>query len=121
MMEISQFYRSFDPGWAVRCVAIAWLLMLCGDLNAAKSQQENAHPLAVGQPVAREMRGGEQHTYQVSLSAGQYARVELEQKGIDVVLALLGTDKKSLVEVDNNLSGTRGMEVVSLVAEVSGD
>ena len=118
-MEISQFYRSFDPGWTVRCVAMASLLMLSGDLNAARSQQ--AHPLAVGQPVAREMRGGEQHTYQLSLSAGQYARVELEQKGIDVVLALSGTDKKSLVEVDNNLSGTRGMEVVSLVAEVSGD
>jgi CHAT domain-containing protein/Tfp pilus assembly protein PilF len=69
--------------------------------------------------VVREMRGGDQHTYQVKLSAGQCARVVLEQEGIDVVLALLGADGKPLLEVDNNLSGTRGMEVVSLVAEVS--
>jgi tetratricopeptide (TPR) repeat protein len=67
------------------------------------------------------MRGGEQHTYQVSLSAGQYARIVVDQKGIDVVLALLGSDGRPLLEVDNNLSGTRGMEVVSLLAEVSGD
>ena len=77
--------------------------------------------LLVGQPVAREMRGGEQHTYHVSLSAGQYARVVVDQKGIDVVLALLGADGKPILEVDNNLSGTRGIEVVSLLAEVSGD
>ena len=44
----------------------------------------------------------------------------VDQKGIDVVLALLGADGKPLLEVDNNLSGTRGMEVVSLVAEVNG-
>ena len=83
-------------------------------------EQASAYTLVVGQPVAREMRGGEQHTYQVTLSAGQYARIVVEQKGIDVVLALLGADGKPLLEVDNNLSGTRGMEVVSLVAEVSG-
>ncbi len=130
MMEIIQFYRSSGSGWAVRCVAVAWLLLLSGAVNAAKSQQESvaspaqeqasAYTLAVGQPVAREMRGGEQHTYQVTLSAGQYARMVVDQKGIDVVLALLGADGKPLLEVDNNLSGTRGMEVVSLVAEVSG-
>jgi CHAT domain-containing protein/Tfp pilus assembly protein PilF len=66
------------------------------------------------------MRGGEEHSYQVTLSAGQYARVVMEQKGIDVVLALTGVDGKPLVDVDNNLSGTRGLEVLSFVADVSG-
>jgi CHAT domain-containing protein/Tfp pilus assembly protein PilF len=66
------------------------------------------------------MRGGEEHSYRLTLNAGQYARLVLDQKGIDVVLALSGVDGKPLLEVDNNLSGTRGMEVVSLVAEVSG-
>lgn len=84
--------------------------------GAAHAQQE----LALNQPVAREMRGGEKHTYQVTLSAGQYARVVVEQKGIDVVLALSGADGKPILEVDNNLSGTRGLEVVSLIADVSG-
>ena len=120
MMEIIQFYRSFSSGLVVQCVAVAWILLLSGTVNAAKSQEQaSAYTLIAGQPVAREMRGGEQHTYQVTLSAGQYARMVVQQKGIDVVLALLGVDGRPLLEVDNNLSGTRGMEVVSLVAEVS--
>ena len=117
MMEIIQFYRSSGSGWALRCAAVASVMLLSGAVNAARPQQE----ITVGRPVSREMQGGEQHTYQVKLTAGQYARVVLDQKGIDVVLALLGTDGKRVVQVDNNLSGTRGMEVVSLVAEVSGD
>jgi CHAT domain-containing protein/tetratricopeptide (TPR) repeat protein len=130
MMEIIQFYRSFGLSWAVRCVGVAGILLLSATMNAAHSKSEvsrlrpqeqaSAYSLVVGQPVVREMRGGEQHMYQVSLSAGQYARITVEQKGIDVVLASLGADGRPLLEVDNNLSGTRGMEVVSLVAEVSG-
>ena len=58
-------------------------------------EQANAYTLTVGQPVAREMRGGEQHTYQLTLSAGQYARVAMEQKGIDVVLAVVGSGRKT--------------------------
>src|SRR5262245_49933137 len=107
----------FDSGWVLRCVAVAWVVSL--SIPAARSQG-NAYQLIVGKPVMREMRGGEVHTYQVMLSAGQYARVVVEQKGIDVVLGLLGADGKPLLEVDNNLSGTRGEEAVSLVAEVTG-
>ncbi|HSE37585.1 MAG TPA: tetratricopeptide repeat protein [Blastocatellia bacterium] len=114
MMEIIQFHRSCGSGWALRCAAVASLLLLGGVVNA---QQE----IVVNQPIAREMKGGEEHSYQVKLSAGQHARVVVDQKGIDVVLVLLGADGKPLLEVDNNLSGTRGMEVVSLLAEVSGD
>lgn len=133
MMEIIQFYRSSNSSWAVRCITVAWLLLLsAATVNAANShsksegspvrpqEQASAYTLVVGPPVVREMRGDEQHTYQLSLSAGQYARITVEQKGIDVVLALLGAEGRPLLEVDNNLSGTRGMEVVSLVAEVSG-
>jgi len=122
-MEIIQSFRSSGSSRALRCAAVTWLLLLSGAVNAANTpaqDQANAYPIVVGQTVAREIRGGEQHTYQVSLSAGQYARVALEQKGIDVVLALMGADEKPLLEVDNNLSGTRGMEVISLVAEVNG-
>jgi CHAT domain-containing protein/Tfp pilus assembly protein PilF len=96
------------------------LLLLSGAPSILAQEKPSAYTVAVGQPVAREMRGGEEHAYQVMLSAGQYARVVVEQKGIDVVLTLLGADGKPLLEVDNNLSGTRGMEVISLVAEVSG-
>ncbi|HEY6805285.1 MAG TPA: CHAT domain-containing protein [Pyrinomonadaceae bacterium] len=129
MMASIQFCRSLGSSWALPCVAIAWLLVPSATVNAAnpnaksevpRQDQSSTYTLVVGPPLVREMKGGEQHTYQVSLSAGQYMRFVVDQKGIDVVVALLGADGKPLLEVDNNLSGTRGMEAVSLVAEVSG-
>jgi CHAT domain-containing protein/Tfp pilus assembly protein PilF len=133
MMERFQLHESSSRfGWAARRAAFAsaCLLLLGVLIQAAQANQEggsagsqdseDAYPLVVGQPNAREMRGGQTHAYQVTLSPGQYARVVVEQHGIDVVVALLGTDGKPLLEVDNNLSGTRGLEVVSLLAEVSG-
>lgn len=77
----------------------------------------DAATLEAGRPVERVMKGGETHAYLIRVEAGQVVQVLVEQKGIDVVLALLGADDKSLIEVDNNLSGTRGREEVSLVAE----
>ena len=129
MTEIIQSFRSSGSRSTLRCAAVAWFLLLSGAVNPAEShpegglplqEQASAHPLTVGQTVAREIRGGEQHAFHVKLSTGQYARIALEQKGIDVVLALSGVDGKPLFEVDNNLSGTRGTEVLSHVAEVSG-
>jgi CHAT domain-containing protein/Tfp pilus assembly protein PilF len=132
MREIVQSHKSSTSWWTALCAGVvACLLLVSVKLTVAKLHQEkdassirvqeqaSAYPLTIGQPVAREMRGGEQHTYEVRLSAGQHARVVVDQKGIDVVLALLGADGKPLLEVDNNLSGTRGREELSLVAEVS--
>ncbi|HSE19261.1 MAG TPA: CHAT domain-containing protein [Pyrinomonadaceae bacterium] len=114
MTGIIQFYKSCGSGWSLPCAVIVSLL-LSGAVSAAHAQQE----IVVGRPVAREMRGGEEHTYQVRLSGGRHARVVVEQQGIDVVLELSGADGKPLLEVDNNLSGTRGMEVISLVVDAS--
>ena len=118
MSGVIQSHKSSRSGWALRCAVVASILLLSSSVWS--EEQQGTYDLAVGQPLTREMRGGEEHKYQVSVSAGQYARIALEQKGIDVVLVLSGVDGKPLVEVDNNLSGTRGMEVVSLLAEVNG-
>jgi CHAT domain-containing protein/Tfp pilus assembly protein PilF len=98
-------------------LVVIWVLLLSVIINARSQQSVE---LVAGQPIAREMRGREEHTYQLRLSAGEYARVVVEQKGIDVVVTLFGADGNSLVDVDNNLSGTRGLETVSLVADVGG-
>lgn len=119
MRKTISAYKSPNSRWTALCALVCVLLLSA--TVAAQSPQEQGSALVVGQSIVREMRGGEQHTYHVSLSAGQYARVVVDQKGIDVVVALLGADGKPLLEVDNNLSGTRGVEVVSLLAETSGD
>jgi CHAT domain-containing protein/tetratricopeptide (TPR) repeat protein len=133
MTDKIQFHRSSASAGALRCwCAVIALLLLSWAVNAGKSHHESdasparaqdqatAYTVVVGQPVTREIRAGEEHAYQVNLKAGEYARIVVEQKGIDVALALLGADGKPLLEIDNNLSGTRGLEIVSLVAEAGG-
>ena len=109
MLEIIEFYKSS------RYAVVVWLLLL----SAISGRAPQVYTLTAGQPVVREMKGGEEHQYQVRLNAGQHVRVVVEQKGIDVVLVLSGADGKPALEVDNNLSGTRGLEVLSLVADVN--
>ncbi len=46
--------------------------------------------LAVGRPVSQALSGGERHEYQVDLVQGTYLRLTAEQRGIDVVLTLVG-------------------------------
>ena len=78
-----------------------------------------ATALKLGQPVERELAGGEVHAYHLPLDAGQYARVGVEQRGVDVVVSLFGPDGRNLSEVDSP-NGTQGPEVISFVAAASG-
>ena len=50
------------------------LLFVLWGLGLSVSAQEVAPPLklAPGQPVEREIAGGQSHTYQISLAAGQF-------------------------------------------------
>ena len=109
MLEIIEFYKSS------RYAVVVWLLLLSA-ISGRAQEQGSAYTLTAGQPAVREMKGGEEHQYQVRLNAGQHVRVVVEQKGIDVVLVLSGADGKPVLEVDNNLSGTRGLEVLSVIA-----
>ncbi len=120
MTEIIENYRSCGLGWTLRCVTVAALLLLSGAESSVRPQaQTNTDTLTSGQPIVRELKGGEQHVFLLTLSAGQYARVAVEQEGIDVVFGLLDADRRPLFEVDNNLSGTRGPELISVIAEDS--
>jgi CHAT domain-containing protein/tetratricopeptide (TPR) repeat protein len=83
-----------------------------------ESKQTDARELKLGEPIERELAGGAVDSYQVTLTAGQYLKVVVEQKGIDVVVRLFGPDGQKITEVDNP-NGTQGPEPVSLIAQVS--
>ena len=84
------------------------------------SRQAEIRELKQGQPIAREMAGAATHTYRIALSAGQYLKVVVEQKGIDVLVTLLTPNGQRLTEVDSP-NGMQGPEQVSVIAEVSGE
>lgn len=92
--------------------------LLC-PLVAAKSKKKDAPKLKIDKPIERALSGGEEHSYRVSLKAGQYVNFIAEQKGIDVVLTLLDPDGKKLAEADSP-NGTDGPESLSHVADIKG-
>ena len=87
----------------------------------ATGKAQEPRKLLSGKPVAAEIAGGQTHTYQIPLTAGQFMRVVVEQRGIDLTLTLVthGSEAaKPVAEVDL----TRvDLESLSYEATVSGD
>lgn len=85
----------------------------------AVQQAAELKSLEVGQLVLRELKGGQSHSYEISLAAGQFAHVVVEQKGIDVVVKLFTPDGRLITEVDSP-NGTLGPEPVYAIADTTG-
>jgi tetratricopeptide (TPR) repeat protein len=77
-------------------------------------------PLEEGKPLLRDLAVGQAHNYQIKLQAGQCARIEVEQRGINVLLNVFAPDGKYLFWLDKEWS-TTGLERALIVAEVAGD
>ena len=92
-----------------RCMVL-WLLCL----SATAQVVQEPMTLISGQHVERELAGGEAHTYQITLTAGQFVRFRLEQRTIDAALILTAPDGKQLVEMDLTAAGDE--ELLSLEA-----
>ncbi len=73
-----------------------------------------------GATFERDLKGGEVHSFRVSLVGGQFLHALVEQRGIDVVVTAFGPDGKHLFGVDSP-NGSWGTEPVVLIAETSGD
>jgi erythromycin esterase len=76
--------------------------------------------LEPGKAIERAMAGGDVHDYKVLLKAGQFLHLVVDQRGIDVVVSLLGPDGKRIAEVDTP-NGDNGPEIVRVVAAATGD
>ncbi|HKQ78215.1 MAG TPA: CHAT domain-containing tetratricopeptide repeat protein [Blastocatellia bacterium] len=99
--------------------ALLWLSSLAGG-SSVKASQDEIGPLDLGRPVERELAGGQAHSYRVSLNAGQYLRVMVDQKGVDVAMTFFGPDETKLAEII--LPHTlQGRKVIIAVAEASGN
>ncbi len=93
---------------------IRWFsLLLFPGLSTVCAQAQvtpGSMSLVPGKPVERALAGGETQTYQIKLVAGQFMRAVLDQKGLDVAIALVGLDGKQIVEMDQPTSA-QGAEV----------
>lgn len=66
-------------------------------------QSETPFALELGKPIEREIAGGQTHRFQINLNAGQYAKVVVEQIGVDVVSKLFGANGSYLTRYDNEI------------------
>jgi CHAT domain-containing protein len=83
------------------------------------SKAQEVTTLEPFKPVERELAGEQRHSYQITLAEGQYADVIIEQRGVDVVVQLLGTDGKLVAEVNDEIK-IQGEEKIELLAETAG-
>jgi hypothetical protein len=83
-----------------------------GERGAARSAQES-DSLEPGKPIERELSGGQSHSYKITIVSGQYLKIAVEQRGIDVGVALSTPDGNRNSGADSQpLIGSH--EVVSL-------
>ncbi len=87
------------------------------DSSGAPSRQAQA-TLTAGAVIEREIGGSEKHFYLLPLSAGQFARVMVEQNALDAVLVLLKPDGQPSLEINDY--SQHEPEYLSLIAETDG-
>src|SRR5262245_48427619 len=83
--------------------------------NTQKAESADGPELKLQEKIERELKGGEAHSYRITLVTGQYMRVVVEQKGINVVVTLFAPNGQKLSEVDSP-NGNQGPEPVSWIA-----
>ncbi len=90
---------------------------------ASPATQTNAAPeptaLEPDKPVERSVTGGDTDRYQLRLQAGDCAVIQVEQRGVDVAVQLLGSDNNVVAEADDAI-GTQGTEKLEIVADHPG-
>ena len=76
---------TFGPGW------------LCSSAYSSQ-QSDDPRTLAPGVPVEREISGGQSHIWQIFLYSGDYLRLSVERKRINIVAELLapGQSRQSM-------------------------
>ena len=105
--------------FSIRSLSILSLLLLAVlESSAAPLTQAEAATvsLELSKPIERTIAGGEAHSYTVTLAAGQYAQIVVDQRGANVVVTVNGPDGASLFEVDTPHSNY-GPERVALLAD----
>jgi len=86
---------------------------------AGMERPEVAIALDPGALFLRRLSLGEEHRYQLPLTEGEFARVIVEQKGIDVVVRVRGTGDEDIDEFQDEIR-SQGSERVDVVAARAG-
>jgi uncharacterized protein (TIGR03437 family) len=87
-------------------------------ISAAQSDSDTPHWL--WKTISRGLDGGQTHAYPIALDRGQCLKLVAEQRGIDMVLALLDVEGLALAKVDSP-NGQQGEEPLWWMAREAGN
>nr|HNH84900.1 PPC domain-containing protein [Acidobacteriota bacterium] len=110
------------PCWLSRFIGLFFigLFPVAGGAHPSLVQSQSQSPVYDFQnPIRREMKGSETHTYTFRLKANDLMRLVIHQGGIDVVLHWLGPDGRILDKVDSP-TGNQGPETLITFADQDG-
>lgn len=97
-------------------------MALESSLSRALAQEPQTRDLArlePDKPVERKISSGQVHIYQLTLRRGQFLRATVEQRGIDIVVTVVGPTGEQIAEVDSP-TGNQGEELVEVPATTTG-
>lgn len=110
---------------SIRLICFILLIFQLSNVNFAQTKPESTSESGQDEPrvlekgisVERDFRRGQVHAYKVPLTAGQYLKVYVRQREVDVYATLIGPDEKRIFGMNNSEFGT---EQVSVLADTSG-
>ncbi len=88
--------------------------------TAQTNSAQDKGSLSPGAKIERGIAGGEAHTYSLTLAAGEFVQLVVEDRGSDLILLLQDPEGKTLVEV-NSAIGFPNQKRLSFVASQAGD
>ncbi len=94
------------------------IILTLSQINSGQNTPEIT-TLETGKKIEREIAGKQKHSYQIILAEGQFASLEVEQRGIDVVVRAFAPDAKIIYEADFDIN-PNGREKIEMVALQSG-
>jgi tetratricopeptide (TPR) repeat protein len=99
------------------------LALCCGRAGLISAPQTPSTPpprdLAVGQRLDAELASGQLHVFRLALTAGDFVRLVVDQRGVDVTVALRRPDGSTLWSQDDT-NDEYQRETVVAVADVTG-
>jgi tetratricopeptide (TPR) repeat protein len=116
---LSTLLLCIAPMAAARANLLSALRRNVGGSSLGVQQGQEVHSLEPGKPIERALSGGQSHSYQITMTSGQYLHLVVDQRGIDVGVVLFVPDGKRMREVDST-HRIEGSETVLVVTEATG-
>src|SRR5262245_21622290 len=115
------------PGWGgqsnghvARLSSVSLPVQETASQPGASGSIREENSLVPGKSIERELSGGQSHSYKIMLTSGQYLQIIVEQRGMDVGVAIFTPQGKKFSEVNSDHT-IEGSETAAAIAEDTGE